>query len=78
MYLLGVSKKTDKPIKPRKPEKKNRKNRTEKKNRVNRLKNHKKNRFGSIRFRFLKSKTDWTEPNRTGSTRPILKKTNYK
>jgi hypothetical protein len=40
-----------------------------KKNRINRLKNYKKT--GSIRF--SKSKTDWTEPNRTGSTRPPLK-----
>jgi hypothetical protein len=36
-------------------------NRTEKKNRINRLKNHKKN---PVRFRFSKSETDWTEPNR--------------
>jgi hypothetical protein len=32
---------------------------------------------GSVRFRFLKSKTDWTEPNRTESVQPDqpLKKT---
>jgi hypothetical protein len=32
VWMVGVSKKTGKPIKPRKPEKNNRKNRTEKKN----------------------------------------------
>jgi hypothetical protein len=31
LFLVGVSKKIDKPIKPRKPGKKNQKNRTEKK-----------------------------------------------
>ena len=33
----------------------------QKKNRINRLKNHKK-KSGSVRFRFSKSETDWTEP----------------
>ena len=60
--ILGVSKKTRKPIKPRKPEKNNRKNQTEKKNRLNRL-NFWKNR--QVRFRFYKQKTEKTKPNRT-------------
>jgi len=30
--------------------------------------------FGSVRFRFLKPETDWTEPNWTGSTSQHLKK----
>jgi len=58
--ILGVSKKTRKPIKPRKPEKNNRKNWTEKKNRLNRL-NFWKNR--PVRFRFYKQKPK--KPNRT-------------
>jgi len=62
--VLGVSKKTDKPIKPRKPKKNN-----QKKNRINWFKNHKKN---SVRFRYLKSETDWTKPNRFNQ--PALKK----
>jgi len=36
--LVGVRKKTEKPIKPRKPENNNRKNQTVKKNQLNRLK----------------------------------------
>ena len=58
--ILGVSKKTRKPIKPRKPEKNNWKNWTEKKNRLNRL-NFWKNR--PVRFRFYKQKPK--KPNRT-------------
>jgi len=71
--IVGVSKKTDKPIKPRKLEEKKPKKPNRKKNRINQLKNHKKN-SGSVRFRFPKSETDWTEPNRTGSPDQHLKK----
>ena len=61
MYILGVSKKTGKPIKPRKLEKKNRKNRTEKKNRLNRL-HFWKNRPVRFGFGFISKKPK--KPNR--------------
>ena len=52
--LLGVSKKTGKPIKPRKPEKKKP---------IKPIKFLKKP-AGSVRFRFYNQKTEKTEPNR--------------
>jgi len=59
--LLGVFKKTEKPIKLRKPKKNNRKNQTVKKKRLNRLKFW-KNR--PVRFGFLSLEPE--KPNRTG------------
>jgi len=59
-FLVGVSKKTEK---PRKPEKNNRKNRTVKKKPIKPIKILKKP-AGSVQFRFYKPKTKKTEPNR--------------
>jgi hypothetical protein len=55
-YLVGMSKKTEKPIKSRKPENNNWKNRTVKKNRLNWLEYLKKL-TGSVQFWFHKLET---------------------
>jgi hypothetical protein len=65
-WLLGVWKKPNNRI-----NRKNKKNRT-KKNRINQLKNHKTN---PVRFQFLKSETDWTEPTELVQPGHYLKKT---
>jgi hypothetical protein len=64
--LLGVSKKTDKPIKPRKPKKKTEKTEP-KKNRINRLKNQKKI---PVQFGFGFQSLKPIEPNRTELVQP--------
>ena len=65
--VLGVSKKTDKPIKPRKPEKKITEKTEPKKNRINRLKIHKKN---SVRFGLGFQSLKLIKPNRTEPVQP--------
>jgi hypothetical protein len=57
--MLGVSKKTGKPIKPRKPEKNNRKNQTEKKT------DYIFEKTGRFGFGFISKKLKKTEPNPT-------------
>ena len=57
--MLGVSKKTGKPIKPRKPEKNNRKNQTEKKT------DYIFEKTGRFGFGFISKKPKKTEPNPT-------------
>jgi hypothetical protein len=81
--LVGVSKKTEKPIKPRKPKNNNWKNWTVKKNRLNWLEYLKKL-TGSIQFWFHKletEKSNRTEINNRAKqkkTKPNRNQTHYK
>ena len=63
ILVLGVSKKTEKPIKLKKPKKKPKKPNREKKP-IKPIRIFKKI-FGSVRFRFDKPETEKTELNRT-------------
>jgi len=74
LWIIRVSKKTEKPIKLKKPEKNNWKNRTEKK--LIKPINFFKKPAGSVRFRFYKQKTEKTEPkpSQTEKTKPNRKK----
>ena len=76
MPILGVSKKTEK---PRKPEKKITEKTEPWKKPIKLIKILKKQ-AGSVRFRFYKSKTEKTEPNRTQTkkTEPNRQKTEPK